>query len=91
MNEVKTKMIGEAADLNKQLQILNRTVRWSSRRLSVEADLRQSKEVLRAQSFEGASPPGVHAAADTGQYGSTPPFPPISSDGDLSTETVNFV
>ena len=29
--EIKTQMIGEAADLDKQLQILNRTVRWSSR------------------------------------------------------------
>ena len=28
--EIKTQMIEEAADLGKQLQILNRTVRWSS-------------------------------------------------------------
>ena len=28
--EIKTQMIREAADLDKQLQILNRTVRWSS-------------------------------------------------------------
>ena len=49
-------MIGEAADLDKQLQILNRTVRWSSRGLWIEADPRQVKEVIRALDLEGASP-----------------------------------
>ena len=28
--EIKTQMIGEATDLDEQLQIFNRTVRWSS-------------------------------------------------------------
>ena len=37
-DETTTQMIGEAADLNKQIQILNRTVRWSSRGLWTEAD-----------------------------------------------------
>ena len=61
-------MIGEAADLDKQLQILNRTVRWSSRGLWIEADPRHVKEVIRALGLEGASPaptPGVAANWET--------------------------
>ena len=42
--EIKTQMIGEAADLDKQLQILSRTVRWSSR------------GVIKALGLQGASP-----------------------------------
>ena len=60
--EIKTQMIGEAADLDKQLQILNRTVRWNSRGLWIEADPRHVKEVIRVSGLEGASPartPGV--------------------------------
>ena len=42
--EIKTQMIGEAAGLNKQLQILNRTARWSFRGLlRMEADARHLK------------------------------------------------
>ena len=61
-------MIGEAADLDKQLQILNRTVRWSSRGLWIEADPRHVKEVIRVLGLEGASPvptPGVAAKEET--------------------------
>ena len=67
-NEIKTQMIGEAVDLIKQLQILNRTVRWSSRRLWIEADPRHGKEVIKALGLEGASPvptPGVAAKVET--------------------------
>ena len=46
--EIKTQMIGEAADLDKQLQILNRTVRWSSRGLWTEADPRHVQEGINA-------------------------------------------
>ena len=66
--EIKTQMIGEAADLDKQLQILNRMVRWSSRGLWIEADWRHVKEVIRALGLEGASPvptPGVAAKGET--------------------------
>ena len=66
--EIKTQMIGEAADLDKQLQILNRTVRWSSRGLWIEADPRHVKEVIKALGLEGASPaptPGVVAKGET--------------------------
>ena len=66
--EIKTQMIGEAADLNKQLQILNRTVRWSSRELWIEADPRHVKEVIKASGLQGASPaptPGVAAKGET--------------------------
>ena len=62
--EIKTQMIGEAADLDKHLQILNRSVRWSSRGLWIEADPRHVKEVIRALGLEGASPaptPGIAA------------------------------
>ena len=55
-------MTGEAADLDKPLQTLNRTVRWRSRRLQTEADPRHVKEVIKALGLEGASPalaPGV--------------------------------
>ena len=65
---VQTQMIGEAADLNKQLQILNRTVRWSSRGLWIEADRRRVKDVIKALGLEGASPaptPGVVAKGET--------------------------
>ena len=61
-------MIGKAADLNKQLQILNRTVRWSSQGLWVEAYPRRVKEVVKALVLEGASPattPGVTAKGET--------------------------
>ena len=61
-------MIGEAAGLDKQLQILNRTVRWSSRGLWIEADPRHVKEVIRTLRFEGASPaptPRVAAKGET--------------------------
>ena len=61
-------MVGEAADLDKQLQILNRTVRWSSRGLWIEADLRHVKEVIKALGLEGASPaptPGAAAKEET--------------------------
>ena len=40
--------VGEAAELNRQLQILNRTVRWSSRGPGIEADPRFVKEVVNA-------------------------------------------
>ena len=66
--ESKTQMIGEAVDLSKQLQILNRTVRWSSRGLWIEADPRHVKEVIKALGLEGASPaptPGVVAKGET--------------------------
>ena len=66
--EIKTQMIGEAADLDKQLQILKRTVRWSSRGLWMDADPRHVKEVIRALGLEGASPaptPGVAAKGET--------------------------
>ena len=62
--ETKKQMIGEAADLDKQLQILNRTVRWSSRGFWMESDPRHVKEVIKASGLEGASPaptPGVAA------------------------------
>ena len=48
--------------LDKQLQILNRTVRWSSRGLWIEADPRHVKKVIKAWGLEGVSPaptPGV--------------------------------
>ena len=45
--EMKTQMIREAADLYKQLQFLNRMVRWSSRGLRIEADPRHVKEVIK--------------------------------------------
>ena len=54
--EIKTQMIGEAADLDKQLEILDRTVRWSSRVLRIETEPRRVKEVIRALGLEGASP-----------------------------------
>ena len=52
-SEIKTQMIGEAADLNKQLQILNRTVRWCSRGLWIEADPRHVKAVIKALGLKG--------------------------------------
>ena len=61
-------MIGEAADLDKHLHILNRKVRWSSRGLWIEADPRHLKEVIRVLGLEGASPaptPGVAATEET--------------------------
>ena len=66
--EIKTQMIGEAADLDKQLQILNRTVRWSSRGLWIEADPRHAREAIKALGLEGASPataPGLAAKGET--------------------------
>ena len=54
--EIKTQMIGETADLDKQLQILNWTVRWSTRGLWIEAEPRHVKEVIKALGLEGASP-----------------------------------
>ena len=62
--EIKTQMIGEASDLDKQLQILNGTVRWSSRGLRIEAAQRHVREVIKALGLEGACPaptPGVVA------------------------------
>ena len=61
-------MIGEAVDLNNQLQILNKTVRWSTRGLWIEADPRHVEEVIKALGLEGASPapsPGVSAKGET--------------------------
>ena len=52
----------------KQLQILSRTVRWSSRWLWIEADPRHVKKVIKALGLEGASPaptPGVAAMGET--------------------------
>ena len=56
-------MNGEASDLDKQLQILNRT-----RGLWIEADPRHVREVIKALGLEGASPtstPGVVAKGET--------------------------
>ena len=66
--EIKTQMIGEASDLDKQLQILNRTVRWSSQGLWIEADPRHVREEIKALGLEGASPAptrGVVAKGET--------------------------
>ena len=60
-------MIGEAADLDKQLQVLNRTVRWSSRGLWIEADPRHVREVIKALGLEGASPARTPGAAAKGK------------------------
>ena len=49
-------MIGESADLNKQLRILNRTARWCSRGLWIEADPRHVKEVIKALGLEARTP-----------------------------------
>ena len=68
--EIKTQMIGEAVDLNKQLQILNRTVRWSSRGLWIEADPRHVKEVIKALGLEGASPAPTPRVVAKGRPGS---------------------
>ena len=65
--EIKTQMIGETADLNKQLQILKRTVRWSSRGLWIEADQRHVKEVVQALGSEGASPSPTAGVAAKGE------------------------
>ena len=65
--EIKTQMIREAADLDKQLQILNRTMRWSSRGLRIEADPRHVKEVIRALGLEGASPAPTSGVAAKGE------------------------
>ena len=68
-------MIGEAADLDKQLQILNRTVRWSCRGLWIDADPRHVKEVIRALGLEGASPapaPGGRPGSKTTKTAPTP-------------------
>ena len=66
--EIKTQTTGEAAGLDKQLQILNRTVRWSSRGFWIEADPRHVKDVIKALGLEGASPapaPGGAAKGET--------------------------
>ena len=66
--EIKTQTIGEAADLVKQLQILNRTVRWTSRGLWIEGDPCHVHEVIEAWGLEGASPaptPRVAAKGET--------------------------
>ena len=70
--EIKTHMIGEAADLDKQLQILNRKVRWSSPKLWMEADLRpvQGGEVIKALELEGTSPAPTPGAVAKGRPGS---------------------
>ena len=68
--EIKTQMIGEAADLYKQLQILNRTVRRSSRGLWIEADPRHVKEVIRALGLGSASPAPTPGVAAKGRPGS---------------------
>ena len=56
-HEIKTQMIRYAADLDKQLQILNRTVRWSSRGLWIEEDPHHVREVIKALGLEGAQSP----------------------------------
>ena len=60
-------MIGQAADLDKQLQILNRTVQWSSRGLWIKADPLHVKEVIRALGLEGVSPALTLGAAAKGE------------------------
>ena len=68
--KIKTQMIGEAADLDKQLQILIRTVRWSSRGLWIEADPRRVREVIKALGLEGARPAPTPGVAAKGRPGS---------------------
>ena len=60
-------MVGEAADLGKLLQILNRTVRWCSRGLWIEEDPRHVKEVIKALGLEGTSPAPTPRAAAKGE------------------------
>ena len=60
-------MIGESADLDKQLQILNKTVRWSFRGLWLEADPRHVKEVIKTLGLEGTSPAPTPAEAAKGE------------------------
>ena len=64
MYEIREQMIGEAADLDKQLQILNRTVRWSSRGLWIEADPRHVGEVIKASGASPAPTPVVVAKGE---------------------------
>ena len=66
--EIKTQMIREAADLDKQLQILNRKVRWSFRGFWKETDPSYVKKVIKTLGLEGASPaptPSVAAKGET--------------------------
>ena len=65
--EIGTQVIGEAAYLDKQLQILNRTVRWSSRGLWIVADPRHVKKVIKPLGLDGASPALTPAVAAKGE------------------------
>ena len=88
--EIKTQMIGEVVDLDQQLQIRNRTVRWSSRGLRIEADPRHVKEVIKALGLEGAIPaptPGVAVKGDTGAEENETI---ATSDGGTSSSSKHF-
>ena len=62
--EVKHQMIGQASDLGKEAQILNRRITWGRTGLWYEADPRHQMEVLKALGMEECSPVKTPEAAD---------------------------
>ena len=73
--EVKVQIMGEAPDLAKEVKILNRTLRWERKGISIEADQRHAREVVEALELWGAQP-----VATPGAVASKPKDGPVEAE-----------
>ncbi len=54
--EIRGQVIGEAKGLAKELNIFNRSARWTAHGIEIEAEPRHAKEVIQALGLEGSNP-----------------------------------
>ena len=61
---IKKQMIGEGADVDKSGKILNRVIEWGRDGITIEADQRHVREILRGVELERANPAATPCAVE---------------------------
>ena len=65
--EIKKQMIGEGADLDKSGRKLIRVIEWGRDGITIEADQRHVREILRGLELERANPAATPCAVENKQ------------------------
>ena len=68
-HEIKKQMTGEGADLDKSGRILNRVIEWGRDGITIEADQRHVREMLRGFELERANPAATPCAVENNSKG----------------------
>ena len=67
--EIRKQMIGEDADFDKSGRILNRVIEWGRDGITIEADQRHVREILRGLELERANPAATPCAVENNSEG----------------------